>query len=550
MADFSNKVVYQIYPKSFRDTNGDGFGDIPGVIEKLDYLQELGVDYLWLTPFFPSPQHDNGYDVADYCAVDPKFGTMEDLEELIRQSEARGMGLMLDMVFNHTSTEHIWFQKALAGDETYQKYYIFKDGRPDRIPTNWQSKFGGPAWEYVPALKKWYLRLYDVTQADLNWDNPRVREELKEILRFWKNKGIKAFRFDVINLVSKPEVMEDDFLGDGRRFYSDGPHIHEYLKELVRDAGIEDFVTVGEMSSTSVKHCIRYSAPEEKELSMCFNFHHLKVDYKDGDKWALMPADYQKLKELFIEWQIQMQKGHGWNALFWCNHDQPRIVSRLGDETAYWKQSTKMLAGMIHFMRGTPYIYQGEEIGMLNAHYPSIEQYRDVESLNYYQILLKNGKTEREALETLAARSRDNSRTPMQWNGERYGGFSETEPWLPMSAGFRNEITVEAQQNDQDSILSFYKKLIAMRKMYPVIAEGEISFLETETDRVLAYQRKLGEQQIVVFCNLDGEKHTVKADGDWRGDPVLLENYEARQMDPEGETYTMEPYEFMVLGKV
>lgn len=550
MADFSDKVVYQIYPKSFRDTNGDGFGDIPGVIEKLDYLQELGVDYLWLTPFFPSPQHDNGYDVADYCAVDPKFGTMEDLEELIRQSEARGMGLMLDMVFNHTSTEHIWFQKALAGDETYQKYYIFKDGRPDRIPTNWQSKFGGPAWEYVPTLKKWYLRLYDVTQADLNWDNPRVREELKEILLFWKNKGIKAFRFDVINLVSKPEVMEDDFLGDGRRFYSDGPHIHEYLKELVRDAGIEDFVTVGEMSSTSVEHCIRYSAPEEKELSMCFNFHHLKVDYKDGDKWALMPADYQKLKELFIEWQMEMQKGHGWNALFWCNHDQPRIVSRLGDETAYWKQSAKMLAGLIHFMRGTPYIYQGEEIGMLNAHYPSIEQYRDVESLNYYQILLKNGKTEKEALETLAARSRDNSRTPMQWNGERYGGFSETEPWLPMSAGFRNEITVEAQQNDQDSILSFYKKLIAMRKMYPVIAEGEIYFLETGTDRVLAYRRKLGEQQIAVFCNLDGEKHTVKADGAWRGDPVLLENYEARQMDPEGETYTMEPYEFMVLGRV
>lgn len=550
MADFSNKVVYQIYPKSFRDTNGDGFGDIPGVIEKLDYLQELGVDYLWLTPFFPSPQHDNGYDVADYCAVDPKFGTMEDLEELIRQSESRGIGLMLDMVFNHTSTEHVWFQKALAGDETYQKYYIFKDGRPDRIPTNWQSKFGGPAWEYVPDLKKWYLRLYDVTQADLNWDNPRVREELKEILRFWKNKGIKAFRFDVINLVSKPDVMEDDFLGDGRRFYSDGPHIHEYLKELVRDAGIEDFVTVGEMSSTSVEHCIRYSAPEEKELSMCFNFHHLKVDYKDGDKWALMPADYQKLKELFVEWQIQMQKGRGWNALFWCNHDQPRIVSRLGDETSYWKQSAKMLAGMIHLMRGTPYIYQGEEIGMLNAHYPSIEQYRDVESLNYYQILLKNGKTEKEALETLAARSRDNSRTPMQWNGERYGGFSEVEPWLPMSAGFRNEITVEAQQNDQDSILSFYKKLIAMRKMYPVIAEGEISFLETGTDRVLAYQRKLGEQQIVVFCNLDGEKRTVKADGAWRGDPVLLENYEARQMDPEGETYTMEPYEFMVLGRV
>ncbi len=263
MADFSDKVVYQIYPKSFRDTNGDGFGDIPGIIEKLDYLQELGVDYLWLTPVFPSPQRDNGYDVADYREINPLFGMMEDLEELIRQSEARGMGIMLDMVFNHTSTQHEWFQKALAGEEKYQDYYIFREGTQDQAPTNWQSKFGGTAWEYVPGLKKWYLRLYDVTQADLNWDNPEVREELKEILRFWKKKGIRAFRFDVINLVSKPEQMLDDFEGDGRRFYSDGPHIHEYLKELVRDAGIEDFITVGEMSSTTLEHCIRYSSPKE-----------------------------------------------------------------------------------------------------------------------------------------------------------------------------------------------------------------------------------------------------------------------------------------------
>ncbi len=463
MKDFKNQVVYQIYPKSFRDTNGDGFGDIPGIIEKLDYLKELGVDYLWLTPFFPSPQNDNGYDVAEYCAIDPKFGNMEDLEELVRQSGARGIGIMLDMVFNHTSTHHEWFQRALAGEKKYQNYYIFKEGGPDRAPTNWKSKFGGPAWEYVPALKKWYLRLYDVTQADLNWDNPEVREELKEILQFWKKKGIKGFRFDVINLVSKPEVMEDDFEGDGRRFYSDGPHIHEYLKELVRDAGIQELVTVGEMSSTSLENCIRYSAPEERELSMCFNFHHLKTDYKDGDKWALMETDYKRLKELFVEWQLGMQEGNGWNALFWCNHDQPRIVSRMGDENQYWKESAKMLAGMIHLMRGTPYIYQGEEIGMLNAHYPSIREYRDVESLNYYQILLDEGKTEEEALEVLSARSRDNGRTPMQWSKERYGGFSEKEPWIPMSARFRREITVEAQERDEGSILAFYKKLIAMR---------------------------------------------------------------------------------------
>lgn len=550
MADFSDKVIYQIYPKSFRDTNGDGFGDIPGVIEKLDYLQDLGVDYLWLTPFFISPQRDNGYDVADYRKINPLFGTMEDLEELISQGKKRGIGIMLDMVFNHTSTQHEWFQKALAGEEKYQKYYIFKEGVPEHPPTNWQSKFGGPAWEYVPALKKWYLRLYDVTQADLNWDNPEVREELKDILRFWKEKGIRSFRFDVINLVSKPQRMEDDFEGDGRRFYSDGPHIHDYLKELVRDAGIADFITVGEMSSTSLEHCIRYSAPQEKELSMCFNFHHLKTDYKDGDKWALMDTDYKKLKELFIEWQTGMQKGNGWNALFWCNHDQPRIVSRMGDEGIYWKKSAKMLAGMIHLMRGTPYIYQGEEIGMLNAHYTSIEQYKDVESLNYYQILLDKGSTKEEALEVLAARSRDNSRTPMQWNDEKYAGFSEAEPWIPVSGAFQKEITVQAQLEDEDSILAFYKKLIAMRKQYPVIAKGEISFKETGSDMALAYERTLGEDNITVLCNLSGKKLDIRADSGWSRQRVLLQNDEGREISIENERYAMEPYEFTVLGNV
>lgn len=548
MSDFSDKVVYQIYPKSFRDTDGDGFGDIPGIIEKLDYLQELGVDYLWLTPFFISPQRDNGYDVADYRKINPQFGTMEDLENLISQSRERGMGIMLDMVFNHTSTQHEWFQKALAGEEKYQKYYIFKEGSPNHAPTNWKSKFGGSAWEYVPGLKKWYLRLYDVTQADLNWDNPQVREELKEILRFWKEKGVQGFRFDVVNLVSKPQQMEDDFEGDGRRFYSDGPHIHEYLKELVKDAGIEDFITVGEMSSTSLEHCIRYSAPEEKEFSMCFNFHHLKVDYKDGDKWSVMAADYKKLKELFIQWQIGMQKGNGWNALFWCNHDQPRIVSRMGDEGAYWKESAKMLAGMIHFMRGTPYIYQGEEIGMLNAHYPSIEQYRDVESLNYYQILLNRGKTKEESLKILSARSRDNARTPMQWDGGMYAGFSDAEPWIPLPSGFRKGITVEAQQKDGSSILAFYKKLVAMRKMYPVIAKGEISFWDTGTDQTLAYLRTLGEQKMVVLCNLSGKKQNIKVDREWCSYQLLLQNYEGRGNALEGEIYEMGPYEFLALG--
>ena len=548
MTDFRNKVVYQIYPKSFRDSDGDGLGDIRGVIEKLDYLKELGVDYLWLTPFFISPQNDNGYDVADYRRIDPKFGTMADLEELIAESKKRGMSLMLDMVFNHNSTEHEWFQKALSGDEKYQNYYIFKDGTPDKAPTNWQSKFGGTAWEYVPKLKKWYLHLYDVTQADLNWDNKQVRDELKDILLFWKEKGIRAFRFDVINLVSKPAVMEDDYDGDGRRFYTDGPHIHEYLKEMVHDAGIEDFVTVGEMSSTTLDNCVHYSNTAEKELAMCFNFHHLKVDYKNGEKWALMKPDYRALKELFKEWQEKMQKGGGWNALFWCNHDQPRIVSRMGNEDVYWKQSAKMLAGMIHLMRGTPYIYQGEEIGMLNAHYQSIEKYRDVESLNYYQILLKEGKTNDEALEILAARSRDNSRTPMQWNSEEYGGFSDTKPWLPMSAKFSDRITVEAEENDQDSILAFYKKLIKLRKDNQIISDGDIFFHDTMNDMVMAYVRSLGKHQIMVFCNMSGEKQQICISNGWENGRIFLENYTDSDIRI-AEEYTMKPYELLVLEK-
>lgn len=330
MADFSNKVIYQIYPKSFKDSNGDGIGDLRGVAEKLDYLKDLGVDYLWLTPFFVSPQRDNGYDVADYRNIDPMFGTMEDLDNLIAEGEKRNIGLMFDMVFNHTSTSHEWFRRALAGEKKYQDYYIFKEGAPDQPPTNWQSKFGGSAWEYVSSLGKWYLHLFDVTQADLNWKNPEVREELKEVIRFWKAKGVKGFRFDVVNLISKPEIWEDDFEGDGRKFYTDGPYVHEYLKELVRDTGIEDYVTVGEMSSTTLEHCIRYSGAEEKELSMCFNFHHLKVDYKDGNKWELMEPDYMELKVIFEKWQMGMQRGNAWNALFWCNHDQPRIT--------FWKR--------------------------------------------------------------------------------------------------------------------------------------------------------------------------------------------------------------------
>ncbi len=546
MADFSSKVVYQIYPKSFMDSNGDGLGDLKGIIEKLDYLKELGPDYLWLTPVFVSPQNDNGYDVADYCSIDPIFGTMEDMEELIREADKRGMGLMLDMVFNHTSTDHEWFQKALAGDEKYQNYYIFREGTPDQVPTNWQSKFGGSAWEYVPSLGKWYLHLFDVSQADLNWDNPEVRDELKKVILYWKEKGVKGFRFDVVNLISKPDTFENDYEGDGRRFYTDGPHVHEYLKELTRDTGIDDMITVGEMSSTTLENCIRYSAPEEKELSMCFNFHHLKVDYKNGDKWALMEPDRMALKKLFEEWQVGMQEGHGWNALFWCNHDQPRTVSRFGDEEKYWKESAKMLAAAIHLMRGTPYIYQGEELGMTNAHYTSISQYRDVESLNYYKILLKQGKTEKEALEILAARSRDNGRTPVQWSDGKNAGFTEGTPWLEVTANYK-DINAEKQIKDKDSIYSFYKNLVALRKDKDVISKGTIEFFEKENEDVLAYRRTCGEEELIVLNNLTEKEIAVPAETAWTEYRKLVGNYEGVQSG--SGCITLRPFETVALEK-
>lgn len=550
MSSFKDKVVYQIYPKSFRDADGDGIGDLRGIIEKLDYLSWLGIDYLWMTPFFVSPQRDNGYDIADYCSIDPRFGRMEDLEELIFQGEKRGIGIMLDMVFNHTSTEHKWFQKALAGEKKYQDYYIFRDGTPDTPPCNWVSKFGGSAWEYVPSLGKWYLHLFDKTQADLNWRNPEVREELKKVIGFWKEKGVKGFRFDVVNLISKPEEFKDDHQGDGRRFYTDGSHVHEYLKELVRDTGIGDMVTVGEMSSTTLENGIRYTDPEEKELSMCFSFHHLKADYKNGEKWEIQPTDYEKLTDILKTWQLGMEKNRGWNAVFWCNHDQPRIVSRLGDETTYWKESAKMLAAMVHMMRGTPYIYQGEELGMTNAHFTDISQYRDVESINYYGIMTGHGKTKEEALHILNERSRDNGRTPMQWNGEKNAGFSQGQPWISLPA-HRENINVEAEIRDETSVLWYYRKLIEIRKKENAVSLGKIEFLDEKDALIFAYRRVWEEDEIVVYSNLSGEKKKL-----WDGreeDKRKAEDYERllgnyEDMGAFAEGY-LRPYESLILKR-
>jgi len=541
MIPFGEKIVYQVYPKSFKDSNNDGFGDLSGIVEKLDYLKDLGIDYIWITPFFLSPQKDNGYDISSYTKIDPEFGSMKDFELLVKEADNRNIGIMLDMVFNHTSTEHIWFQNALDGDKKYQNYYIFKEAPKDKAPTNWVSKFGGSAWEYSKRAGKWYLHLFDVSQADLNWENPEVREELKNIIFFWKSKGVRGFRFDVINLISKPDVFEDDNVGDGRRFYTDGKKVHQYLKELVRDTGIKDYITVGEMSSTSIKECIKYSNPDEKELSMCFNFHHLKVDYKDGDKWKLMAPDIASLKLIFKEWQEKIQSGNGLNALFWCNHDQPRIVSRLGDEGKYYKESAKMLAGLIHLMRGTPYIYQGEEIGMTDPHFKSIDMYRDVESLNYYKILMEQGLNSEEALTILDRRSRDNSRTPMQWSAKNNAGFSKVSPWINVADNYKS-INVENEKNDKDSILSFYKKLITIRKENTVISAGNISFIDTD-ENIIAYKRSLGERKILVFCNMSNKDESL--DIDLGGFKKLIGNY--GELNYVDKNLRLSPYEFVAV---
>lgn len=533
---YKSSTVYQIYVKSFCDSNGDGIGDINGIRSKLEYIKSLGVNYIWVTPFFCSPMIDNGYDVSDYRNINPMFGTMQDCDLMISEAEKLGLGFMFDMVFNHTSDKHEWFQKALAGDPEYMDYYIFRDDNNGKPPTDWTSSFGTPAWEYVPALKKWYLHLFAKEQPDLNWENPEVREELKEVIRFWKNKGVKGFRFDVLNLISKPEKFEGLPPGSATRACKDGRHVHEFIRELVTDTGIEEMITVGEMASTTLESCIKYTAPERHELSMCFSFHHLKVDYKDGSKWALMPADLVMLRNIFTEWQEKMSAHNGWNAVFWCNHDQPRIVSRLGDDSKYWKESAKMLGTFVHLLRGTPYIYQGEEIGMTNAGFKSIDDYDDVEAINYYNILRKNGITENEALNVLSNRARDNARTPMQWNNREYAGFSSVKPWLGLPDNY-SYINAESEESDKDSILNYYKKLVTLRKEHEIISDGGIKFIDTGNINVFAYQRTLGDKVLQVVCNFSGKEENpgISLNGD-----ILISNY-------EGRSKILRPYEALAV---
>ncbi|MBF2564524.1 alpha,alpha-phosphotrehalase [Listeria seeligeri] len=546
MTTFAQKTIYQVYPKSFFDTDGDGIGDIPGITAKLDYLQKLGVEMIWINPFYPSPQNDNGYDIADYTAVDPLFGTMDDVSTLIREGKKRNIGIMIDLVLNHTSTEHPWFQKALAGDPFYRDFYFFREGKRDGTPpTNWESKFGGNAWEKLPDSTEYYLHLYDVTQADLNWANPNVRDALYDVVNFWIDKGVEGFRLDVLNVISKPTFLEDDFEGDGRRFYTDGPKIHTYLKELhERTFGEKPIITVGEMSSTDIANCIRYSNPEEKELSMVFHFHHLKVDYPNGEKWRLGEMNFANLKSIFHTWQVAMSEENGWDALFWNNHDQPRALGRfVSDAPEHNYHAATLLAATTHFMRGTPFIYMGEEIGMMNPKFPTINDYVDIETLNHFDILQQQGFSEREVMAIIKERSRDNSRTPMQWDNTENAGFTTGKPWLKVAEN-ANEINVQQALQTKTSIFYFYQKLIALRKEYPVIQNGDYKPALTDEASIIAYTRSLEDSKLLSIHNFASEKQILTLPSEFSNAKILLSNYQREELH---STIELSPYETLTL---
>ncbi len=517
-SDWRKSVVYQIYPKSFNDTTGNGEGDLQGIIEKLDYLQYLGVDYIWLTPVYESPMNDNGYDISDYYKINEKFGTIEDLKILVAEAHKRDLKIMMDIVINHTSTEHEWFKQAYAdSDSEYRDYYFFKRSSDAQPPTNWESKFGGNAWKYDEKTDAYYLHLFDVTQADLNWDNPKVRCALYDIINYWIDFGIDGFRFDVINLISKGEFKNSEKIG--KEFYTDGPRVHEYLHEMnERTFGGKDLMTVGEMSSTTIDHCIKYTAPERQELSSVFNFHHLKVDYVNGEKWSNAKLDFHKLKDILMEWQQGIYEGGGWNAIFWCNHDQPRVVSRFGNDTneTLRKQSAKMLATVLHMMQGTPYIYQGEEIGMTDPGFASIDQYRDIESLNAYSNMKRAGYDEDEILTILGQKSRDNSRTPVQWTSEKNAGFTTGTPWIDIPDNF-DQINVEAAIEDAQSVLHTYRDLIRLRHEYDIVTYGSIEPLYMEHDELFIYKRHYKDETWLVVANFSKERITIPEDLDVEG---------------------------------
>ena len=508
-------VIYQIYPKSFQDTNGDGIGDLQGIISRLDYLKELGIDAIWISPIFKSPQDDNGYDISDYQGIDPLFGNMDDMEELFAEANKRNIRIILDLVLNHSSDEHSWFIEAKKSkDNPYHDYYVWRDGEEGVYPNDMKATFGGPAWEWVPELGQYYFHQFSVKQPDLNWENEKVREELYSMIRWWIEKGAGGFRLDVIDQIAKEPDLE---------ITANGPRLHEYIRELSEKAFIRgDLITVGEAWGADIDLAKLYSAPDGSEFSMVFQFEHIGL-FQDGAKWNYHDADLLKLKEVFARWQTSLH-GVGWNSLFWNNHDLPRVVSAAGNDKEYRELSAKMLATVLHGMQGTPYVFQGEELGMTNVDF-QLEDYRDIESINMYREYLENGHSEEDVLKALHARSRDNARTPMQWDDSENAGFSEVEPWIKVNPNYI-DINAKAQLDDKNSIFHYYKNVIALRKTYDVFADGKFTLLLEDDKNIFAYKRETSSEELVVIANFYGDEVSYNVEEDLENMDVLIQNYD------------------------
>ena len=526
---WKSAVIYQIYPRSFQDTNGDGFGDFQGIIKRLPYLEKLGIDCIWLCPVYRSPQDDNGYDISDYCDVDPMFGTMADMEELIGKAREHGIYIVMDLVLNHSSDEHKWFIEAKKSRENpYHDYYVWRDGKEGVLPNDMKAAFGGSAWEWVPE-EQYYFHQFSVKQPDLNWENPKLRQELWDIINFWIDKGVGGFRLDVIDLVGK---VPDE------KITSNGPKLHEYIKEMTAHTFVRDnLISVGETWSATPEIAKLYSNPDGSELSMVFQFEHICLDQQEGkEKWDLAPLPFHKFKEVWNKWQTELY-GCGWNSLFWDNHDLPRIVSRWGDEGQYREESAKMLATLLHGMQGTPYIYQGEELGMTNVKY-ELEEYRDIELFGMYKERRAQGYTHEELMESIYAKTRDNARTPMQWDTTEQAGFTTGKPWMKVNPNY-TEINAAEQVDCEDSIFNYYRKLIQLRKELPVLTDGKFTMLDMDHDQIFAYLRDNGEDKLLVVCNFYGNTVDYAVSEKAEDLELLIGNYTEENM----QTDVLRPYE-------
>lgn len=525
---WQNAVIYQIYPRSFQDSNGDGIGDLQGIIRRLDYLETLGVDAVWLSPVCRSPQDDNGYDISDYQDIDPMFGTLEDMEQLIREAGKRGIRIIMDLVLNHTSDEHPWFIEAKSGRENpYHDYYVWRDGVPGTPPNDMKASFGGSAWEWSPEAGQYYFHQFSVKQPDLNWDNPKVRQEIYQMIHWWMEKGVGGFRLDVIDQIAK---VPDE------RITNNGPMLHTYIRELSRETFQKgDLVTVGEAWGATPDLARLYSNPDGSEFSMVFQFEHILLDQQKGkEKWDLAPLPFLELKKILNQWQTSLY-GCGWNSLFWDNHDLPRIVSRWGNDGRYRTESAKMLATLLHGMQGTPYIYQGEELGMTNVCYP-IEEYRDIETLNAYRERIEAGYQKEDVMESIYAKSRDNARTPMQWDAGPYAGFTDGTPWMKVNPNYR-EIHAAAQVGVPGSVFEYYRSLVALRKEYPVLTDGRFYMLLEDDGQIFAYMRENEQCRLLVICNFFEDPAECALTKEWEQETLLLGNYENR------EKGVLKPYE-------